>query len=624
MSRTKILCILDGFGLAPKSENNAIALAQMPNFRRLLKEYYWTTLDADGEAVGQEQGLVGNSEVGHMNLGGLKLVPQLSYQITKSAEKAYDLNPAVAPEQLIDPKDILRDWWTRVLEPLSNDSKESEPSQATNKTVHLIGLFSTGTIHSDMRHWVGAIEAAGQAGAEMIVLHLISDGRDSDRQSLAKAWDYFVETYQERLQKFQDKLIFGSLGGRFYAMDRDKNMDRVAKGLASMFGCSTFLTGEQRRLVSKFLQEKYSTTDSTFYDLMEKKVMAIGLEPDLKNIKSKLARVAEYNYNQNVFDEFIEPISFSNGQIRSGDVAWLINFRTDRMKQFTQMLRDLNQDLDLNLLILGMNDYGVGGSSSNSVQKDGFSSSSAHSRKFANDGYLPIFKNQPVQGTLAETISKQNQTQLHIAETEKYNHVTYFLNGGQNKQWPGEDWVVIDSNKVASHGEKPEMKAKEITDEIVEMGIGHYDCIIVNFANPDMVAHTGDLQATKLSLEVLDEQLGRIIQKVEDGGHSLIITADHGNAEVVGEYEKDGQKLTDTEHNADPVPLIIVDKALDREKLISNMSKFSADLDLETLSSILGETKQTDLSNSDLWLTKEQIPKPRLTLWYVGVILLSL
>ena len=316
------------------------------------------------------------------------------------------------------------------------------------------------------------------------------------------------------------------------------------------------------------------------------------------------------------------------------------------MKEFTQVLTDINNEFELNLTIMGMNDYCIG----NEIYLD----ENFHiARQKSENGYYPIFKNKPVENTLAEYISKNGKTQLHIAETEKYNHVTYFMNGGQNKKWEAEDWAVIDSNKVASHAEMPEMKAKEVTDYILESGLGKYDYILVNYANPDMVGHTGDINAATRTMEFLDEQLGRLIKACEADGHEMVIIADHGNVEKVGSFDSNGKTLIDTEHNANSVPLIILSEELkvkseeilkqvqdDRSifqdskmvaqndsSLLNNVQKLienkTANLDLEQFENVLAQSNQVDL-NADSWLTNEEIPKPVLSLWYAGLILIGL
>ncbi len=646
--KTKILCILDGFGLGADSVNNAITRAKMPNLRRIMSQYFWTTLCADGEAVGQEDGLVGNSEVGHMNIGGLQLVPQLSYQITKSAKSGFEL---ATKDQVFCPKQYL----------------QSKFKNSNNRTVHLIGLFSTGAIHSDIRHWVGAIEAAGKARADKIVLHLISDGRDSDRKSLIATWQEFVSKFEDRLQSFEDKIFLGSVGGRFYAMDRDKNWERVIVHLIPWFALAankksiyipdfvskiynpSFL--KKSNILMQELTDKLkeillnSQEENNLANLNPARIIDIlqnGTKLTFPKIKSFLSDYTTLNYNQDCFDETLIPACLS--QIQPQDTLWLINHRSDRMKQLSTVLCDINKEFDLGLDILSMNDYGIGREypvthGATSFQKE----------KFINDGYKPIFKTQKVQNTLAQTIAKQGQSQLHIAETEKYAHVTYFFNGGSQEKNQCETWELIPSNKVKSHAEQPEMKAKEITDYILDHGIGKYDYIIVNYANPDMVAHTGLIPESITSIQFLDLQLGRLVDEVEQNGHSMIITADHGNCEFVGEYTKKVfsfsselnkqvetiQNLTDTEHNPNPVPCIIVDERFKEGEfhqsdfIISIQSlaeECDLKVDLDKLENVLQQQNQ-NLVTDQYWLSQDQInqlKKNQLPLWYVGVFLLGL
>jgi bisphosphoglycerate-independent phosphoglycerate mutase (AlkP superfamily)/very-short-patch-repair endonuclease len=827
-----------------------------------------------------------------MNLGGLKLVPQLSFQITHASQKAYDLDPKLSPDQNFDPKEFLAKNWNLTIQDLknlkneigdlvleafkivqengpkwhtgqtlenveestflvseffdnlvswytlsdlslqtlkeivangfdpnyfnpvfknllkaytlSNSKSEEDLLKSLNqkpKNIHLIGLFSTGTIHSDLRHWAGSIQSAGMAGAEKIVLHILSDGRDSDRQSLVATWEFFIKQYAKQLKPFEDKIFLGSVGGRFYAMDRDNNWDRVAVGLLAM------LDSKDQYLYNRF----YNYSKQNYGGIFEKDegmkiIRTKSGNPrnkyDFLIIEGKL-KEATYQYESGTFDEHLVPSSESfvinypevgsleeSFGIETSDTVWLINFRTDRMKQFVKMLLEVNQEFELDLTILGMNDYGDGGAlelknlDSNQINYSQANTSSSplirgdapkeqrgsaflaynsnltklakenrlnstatenllwnnvlkenklgykflrqkpileyiadfycsqlalvveidgidHDFKgekdlsrqeslevlglkvvrFTNNevqsnlesvkkylqkiclerqeylqsqeqtnplpakqasplsggneeistqksGYYPVFTSKPVQNTLSENIAKLGKTQLHLAETEKYNHVTYFFNGGQNQKSEGEDWMVIPSNKVASHAEKPEMKVKEITDYLLE-NLDKYNYVVMNYANPDMVGHTGDLQAGIVSLEALDEQLGRLIPVIENGNHTLIITADHGNIEVIGEYEKNGKNLIDTEHNPNPVPLIIVNKNLELSTLIQNLAK--------TLKELNSEIKATDLEaqlqkinsektsqNIDQWLLPASVYKPTLPLHLAGVLLLSL
>ena len=619
---SKILCVLDGFGLLPESDNNPTSMAKMPNLKYLLNNYFWTTLNADGESVGQEAGLVGNSEVGHMNIGGLKLVPQLSYQITKSAENNYNLDENIAPNQLFDPKKFLEKKFH------TSPTLLSEGQLKGSKTVHLVGLFSTGSIHSDLRHWVGAIESAGHSGAEKIVLHLISDGRDCDRQSLVATWGYFIKKFQAKLKPFKDKIYLGSLGGRFYGMDRDNNWERVIEGMSGMFDFA------ELRDSAEYFKLKYNLEIQKFLRSSETPKM---IEIKFDDILNQLDNLTLESYNTGQFDETITPLGFS--YFGTNDTVWLLNFRTDRMKEMSQMLCEINSHFNLNLTILANNSYGIKQEiylDKNLDISNKILPKNTLETDYKEGNYYPIFKNESVKGTLAEYISKLGKSQLHIAETEKFNHVTYFLNGGKDIKWPGEDWVVIDSNKVASHAELPEMKAKEVTDYILDNGLGKYDYIVVNYANPDMIGHTGDVPAAIKTLEFLDHQLGRLIKACQDGGHSLIITADHGNIEKVGAYTQDGILLTDTEHNPNCVPLILVDNKfkkglgtlLDKNIIkqfmqdVHNLEHCNIQFNKAELEQMLNQINQVDLKELQ-WLKQEQIPSPILPLWYAGLVFIT-
>lgn len=547
-----VLCIFDGFGLLPNSQNNCISQAKMPNFRSLLKDYYWTTLNADGVSVGQEQGLVGNSEVGHMNLGGLQLVSQLSYQITQSALKDFKLDHGVAVDQIFDPALRL----------------------AGNETVHLVGLFSTGTIHSDMRHWVAAIKSADNAKINKIVLHLITDGRDSDRASFIESISKFKTLAPKELY---GKVYLGSYGGRAYSMDRDNNFEKVYYGLQAMFGPELVSnTGKLRTAfnISEFQEAKFKSKTIT-----------------LDHFEKELENDVAQEYSNGVYDEFLTPHGFIS--IAEGEPIWLINFRADRMRQIVKMLDDYNYDNQH--LIIAMNDYGD------------------------DDGYECIFRSQPISNNLAYFIARDGKTQLHTAETEKYNHVTYFFNGGQDVKQEGEDWILIPSNKLQNHSEKPEMKAKEVTDTVID-ALGKYDYIIVNYANPDMVAHCGDIEAGIVSMEFLDIQLGRLLTALDSTNSKMVLTADHGNMEFVGPHNSSGKDLTDTEHNPSPVPCIIVDPNFNKEIFESKLIQLSNfNINFEIFSKTLQEQNKIDLSDNARWLSAKDIPASNLPLWYAGL-----
>jgi 2,3-bisphosphoglycerate-independent phosphoglycerate mutase len=550
---TTVYCIFDGFGIQEKHKNNCIALANMPNFRSLLQNNFWTTLNADGISVGQEAGLVGNSEVGHMNLGGLQLVAQLSYQITKSSENSFILNNKISPDQIFDPAQKLKN----------------------KKTIHLVGLFSTGTIHSDLRHWLGAIESSNNAGVSTIVCHFITDGRDSDRKSFIQTLKDFILTIPLDIQ---NKIYLGSIGGRAYAMDRDNNFEKVYYGLQSIFGQSLIENTVK-------LRTEYSISEFKTAKFINKSIK-------LKDSIKELELIINNNYTNNIFDEFIEPVSYH--PIEEQETIWLINFRADRMRQMIKMLCDYNHKDQHQ--ILAMNDYGVG-----------------------EESYEYIFKSQPVTNNFAYYAELNSKTQLHTAETEKYNHVTYFFNGGQPLKQKNEEWTLIPSNKVTNHSEIPAMKAAEINQTVIN-ALGKYDYIIVNFANPDMVGHCGDIQAGIESMEFLDIELGKLITAIKDGNHKLLLTADHGNMEFVGPFNKDGKELTDTEHNPSPVPLILVDNNLDIPALLNRIDIFAQQNSIQYDKLLLEQVLNKSTKQLESWPTKAEIPPSQLPLWYAGLI----
>jgi 2,3-bisphosphoglycerate-independent phosphoglycerate mutase len=595
IKKTKVLCILDGLGLAGFSNNNAVALANTPNIRKYLGEYNWTSLNADGEFVGQEKGLVGNSEVGHMNLGGLQLVPQLSYQVTHSSEKEFSMDGMYTPNQNFDPKALIT-------------NKVSQQKS----TIHLIGLFSTGTIHSDLRHWIGAIKASINSGATKVVLHLITDGRDSDRQSFLQTWKELYAELTQIEKDLEGKLFLGSVGGRFYAMDRDNNQDRVEAGLEVM---TSVKISTQSKVEADFYKMQFHNHDE--YEDFQNFLKEYNKN---SNILKVVRKISQLNYEREIYDEYINPIQIPGQGIKQGDLVWLLNFRTDRFKQLSSMLCTINKELSLDLCIMGNNDYGDTANTSSKWDEGD---------KDENINYYSIFKNEPVKNTISDYISSKGYTQLHIAETEKYNHVTYFFNGGINKKNPGEEWQIIPSNKVQSHAQQPEMKAKEITDFIIENAIGKFDYVIVNYANPDMLGHTGDLKAAIKSMEFMDFQLGRLVESVLENNGDIIITADHGNIEMIGEISINGHLSIDTEHNSNPVPLIWISKSY------QNSVALKSRLDLFAKSNLPDEKLNLNIIDSlykkkslnityPKWLENKEIPSPVYPIWYAGLLLILL
>ncbi len=589
---TKMLCIFDGLGLVPAGPNNAVSLANMPNFKKVLNTYPWITLHADGESVGQEAGLVGNSEVGHMNLGGLKLVKQLSLQVTESAANGYQ---NLSDDQLFNPVNLLR-------------HKFAESS----KTLHLMGLFSTASVHSDLRHWLGAVEAGLAAGAEKIVLHLISDGRDSDRESLLATWQVFTQKLDERGLK-SSKIVLGSLGGRFYAMDRDHNYGRNWLGIRAGLA-ETLWSPDLEQIQAYFANQRHSEIDTN-------NVRHQFQTTSLAQAETHLRQTAQASYSQENFDETIPPQSLSSQDlINAEDTVWLINFRTDRMRQTVEALTDLNHLLNWKLTILATNDYGA--------EREKYLTPNLDNLNWSElEAYYPVFKSKPVQNTLAQRIWEIGKTQLHIAETEKYNHVTFFLNGGQDVSFEGEEHQLIPSNKLKSHAERPEMKTKEVADFIAQ-NYSRFDYIIANFACPDMVGHTGDVSACVRALEFLDENFAKLLELAEAGGLEILLIADHGNVEVVGEVEQNGAKYVDTAHNSNPVPCIFLSRSFDEPTFYQNLETVQAQycptLDTGLVRAEIERRPKNVNLKQNQWLTADQINHPKVPLWYAGAFLLGL
>jgi 2,3-bisphosphoglycerate-independent phosphoglycerate mutase len=457
-----ILIVLDGFGCRKESEHNAIAGADTPHFDALYREQAWTTLEASGLAVGLPEGQMGNSEVGHLNIGAGRVVDQDIVRISKS---------------------------------IGNHELEQNPvfvdAVKNARNVHLAGLLSDGGVHSLQAHLHGMIDAAYALGAENVFVHAILDGRDTPPKS--------AERYLEDLLKTRAHLA--TVIGRYFTMDRDKRWERVQRG----------------------------------YDLM---TLGVGTET-----KDPLETVRRF-YGQGVTDEFMEPISVLTaegshlGRVEDGDALIFFNFRADRMRQIVTAFKDADFDgfhraVQPKAKLVTMNRY---------------------HEKFD----LPVLYPPPeVRNNLGEVLARGGMRQLRIAETEKYAHVTFFFNGGSDTVFPGEERILVPSPKVATYDKKPEMSVFEVTEKVVEaIASKQYDVIIMNIANPDMVGHTGFMDATVEAVHDTDVAVGRILDAVEKVDGVALITADHGNAELMFD-EKTGQPHT--AHTTNPVPLILVD-----------------------------------------------------------------
>ncbi|MBQ9659374.1 MAG: 2,3-bisphosphoglycerate-independent phosphoglycerate mutase [Clostridia bacterium] len=506
-----MLMILDGFGINENEDGNAVKQANTPNIDKLMKKYPTAIGYTSGMHVGLPEGQMGNSEVGHTNIGAGRIVYQELTRITKSIE---DGDFFSIPE---------------FIEAIENCKKY-------NSKLHIMGLVSDGGVHSHNRHLYGLLEMAKRRDFEDVFVHCFLDGRDTPP---ASADGYVSELEEKMREKGIGKIA--SLSGRFYSMDRDKRWERVKKT----------------------------------YDAL---VNGIG------NKAGSAVKAIEDSYQKEVFDEFVEPTLICNGEqpvatIGEHDSVIFFNFRPDRARELTRTLVDPEfsefETKKLDLYFVTFTNY--------------------------DETLLPYvniaFKKVALKNTFGEVISKNNLTQLRIAETEKYAHVTFFFNGGEEKQYPGEDRILVPSPKVETYDLKPEMSANEVTDKVVEaIEADKYDCIILNFANPDMVGHTGSLTAAISAIETIDKCVERVVEAILAKDGKMIITADHGNAEQMIDY-KTGEPHT--AHTTNPVPLILVSN---NPELKINSGKL-ADL-APTLLELLNIEKPEEMTGESL-LVKE-------------------
>ena len=466
MKKPLALIIMDGFGLRKETEGNAIAAAKHPNLDRLWATCPHTQIGASGMDVGLPDGQMGNSEVGHTNMGAGRIVYQELTRITKSIEDGeYLSNPVL-------------------LHVMENAKK---PGAA----LHLMGLLSDGGVHSHIHHLFGLIEMAKKMGVEKVYIHCFMDGRDVPPTSGAE----YIEELQKELEKTGVGKI-ATVSGRYYAMDRDNRWERVVKA----------------------------------YDAM---VNGEGVKaPDP-------AAMMRQSYADGVTDEFIVPAVVTEGaEVKSGDSVIFFNFRPDRARELTRTLVDPD--------FAGFE------------RKKGFFPLT-YICMTQYDATMPnvevAYAPQSLANTFGEYISKNGLTQLRIAETEKYAHVTFFFNGGVEAPYPGEDRALIPSPKVATYDLQPEMSAYLVTDEVVKrIRSGKYDVIILNYANCDMVGHTGVFEAAVKAVEAVDTCLGRTLAAIEEMGGRAFVTADHGNADMM----TDEQGNPFTAHTTNPVPFIAV------------------------------------------------------------------
>ena len=476
--RPLVLIVLDGFGIGKRPVDDAIAAARMPVWRELLAKWPHAKLEASGEAVGLPPGQMGNSEVGHLNLGaGRPVLPDLPRIDTAIADGTFYSNPALVAA-------IKR-------------------AAAPGVRLHLIGLLGPGGVHSVDRHAVETARLARRYGASDVVVHGMLDGRDAPPRSA----DRFVPDFETRLFEAHPDARIASIGGRYYAMDRDRRWERTQRGYEAIV--------HGRGLVAP----------SAIQAMFE-------------------------GYERGEGDEFVQPtvIQGLEGTIRDGDVVILFNFRADRARQLTHALVD-GDDLDRtafdrgerphDLTVVTMTEYEAG---------------------------LPVAVAFPPEtvNSLVQMFSNLGWRQFHVAETEKYAHVTYFFNGGIETPFPGEERLLVPSLKVATYDLQPEMSADGVTDALVDaIRSDEYDFLVANYANADMVGHTGVWEATVRAVEHIDACLGRIFRALEGRASLACITADHGNADEMRDVH--GQPLT--AHSLNPVPILLSGQGAENHQL---------------------------------------------------------
>lgn len=462
-----VLCILDGCGIRKEVHGNAFLQAKKPNFDFLWKEYPHTTLEASGELVGLPHGQMGNSEVGHMNIGAGRIVYQPLQLINeKIKDGSFDKNEAILS--------------------VLNHVKEN------HSTLHLFGLLSDGGIHSHINHLYALLDLCKKENVTNVYIHAFLDGRDT--------LPNVALTYLQDLEKKLQELGFGKLAtmsGRFYSMDRDNRWDRVKKAYDAM----TNNVGEHYQSIEEAIK---------------------------------------HNYDAGIYDEFVIPaVLDSNGMVKENDGLLVFNFRPDRLRElfsaftnpdFKGFERPQIKNLKLTTMML-VSDEVI---------------------------FTPAFHLDNLKNTFGEYISDLGYTQLRIAETEKYAHVTYFFDGGLEKDLKGCKRILIPSTKeVPTYDLKPEMSAVEITNTLLQE-LPHFDFVILNYANGDMVGHTGSMEATLKAVETLDTCIGKLYEKVKELGGTLLITADHGNSDFM--IDEKGRVITS--HSTYPVPFLITKKGI--------------------------------------------------------------
>lgn len=509
MSTTDLaaLIILDGFALREETKGNAVKQANTPNFDHYWEKYPHTQLKAFGEAVGLPEGQMGNSEVGHLNIGAGRIV----YQSLTRINLAIENKDFYKNEALIE---------------------SMERATMNDQAVHVFGLLSDGGVHSHIDHLLATLTLAKEQGVKDVYVHAFLDGRDVGPQT--------AKQYIEQAEAYMNELGIGKIAtvsGRYYAMDRDQRWERTKKAF-----------------------------DAIVY----------GEGPAYEKAKD----VINDSYQQEVSDEFVIPSVITDqngnpvGRVKDGDSVIFVNFRPDRAIQLSQSFA--NEDF---------NAFNRGSKSLTNVDFVMFTEYSD-----TIEGKV-AFAPTDLTNTVGEVLAQHGKKQIRIAETEKYPHVTYFMSGGIDKEFPGEKRILIDSPKVATYDLQPEMSAYEVTDALIhELNTEVPHAIILNFANPDMVGHSGKLQPTIDAVEAVDECLGKIVDKILSLGGKVIITADHGNADEVTTLDDKPM----TAHTTNPVPVIVTDEHVQLQD-----GGILADL-APTLLDLLGIKQPKEMTGSSL------------------------
>lgn len=465
-----LLMILDGWGIGNKGISDVIAQANTPYMDKLTAEYPHSQLMTCGEDVGLPEGQMGNSEVGHLNIGAGRVVYQDLVKINKDIRD----NTITKNKTLVE---------------------AFKYAKENNKSVHFIGLIGPGGVHAMSHHLFKLCDITKDYGLDKVYIHALTDGRDTDPRSGLG----FMQEVVDHLKKSNGKIA--SLIGRYYTMDRDKRWERVREG----------------------------------YDLM---VSGKGTP------YTDVIKAIEDSYATGVTDEFIKPVVLTGndgkplGTINEGDVVICFNFRTDRLRQITTVLTQKD-----------MPDFGM------KTMPLHYITMTTYDESFK--GIKVVFDKQNVENTMGEVISKAGLKQIRIAETEKYAHVTFFFNGGREQEFEGEKRILIQSPKVATYDLKPEMSAPEVTDAIVkEINNQSAEFICLNFANGDMVGHTGIYEAITKAVETVDKCVEKVVEAAKANGYSVMIMADHGNAD----YAVNDDGSPNTAHSLNPVPCILINK----------------------------------------------------------------